>query len=458
MGRTSGLALSLALSFSLAPLGACNDDGGSSDTLANTETGDGDGDPSTGDGDGDPSTGDGDGEPGTGDGDGDGDDESACAWQWEAIQMKANGQTHAAYDVAIAADGNFAAVGKLQNSNDDAWVALFDPAGQMLWEQVIDGGNGPDAALGVTLDQAGDVVFVGRQAGTSNQDLWIEKRSAASGALMWSVIESSQFDGDNEPGDIALAPDGALVVTGAVRAGDKDADIWVRKLASADGSTIWTSTASGSPDANGFSIDRGGPVAVAPDGSVYVGGSEGVDFETKEAVLLRFGPEGGAPQWKIAPKANGSPHLHDAVALTVGPEGEAYLVTYQSSNLWSFWLNRVSTAGELEWEMTHEDFVFPPTNNWQVAGLAIADDGSLTIGGRLINEEVGEAISWSEVWIANISLSGVGQCIATHTWQNTHIIPARTFGYGLAEGPNGAVVVGEIRDGPENYLWVGGFK
>ncbi len=70
--------------------------------------------------------------------------------------------------------------------------------------------------------------------------------------------------------------------------------------------------------------------------------------------------------------------------------------------------------------------VYDPTDEWSVAGLEVSDEGSLTIGGRLTNEEVGEGISWSEVWIANIGLDGVGECIASHTWQNTHIIPAGT--------------------------------
>lgn len=442
----------LALTFPLVvvALVGCGDDQ-TATTTRSDESGE-----STTETEGEPSTGDGDGDGDSGDGDGD--DESPCAWQWEAIEMKAKGQTHVAYDVAVADNGNLAVVGKIRNANDDAWVALLDPGGELLWQHTVDSGNGPDAAVGVAFDQGGDIVLVGRQSGASHQDLWIEKRSVEAGAVVWSVFEVSQFDGDNEPGDIAVAPDGALVVSGSIRAGDQDSDLWVRKLASSDGAPLWTSTYSGSADANGFSIDRGGPVAVASDGSVYVGGSEGVNFETREGVLLRFGPDGGSPQWQIAPKANGSPHRHEVVALTAGPEGEAYAVTYQSGNVWSFWLERISPSGEIEWALTHADFVYAPTDSWLVAGLAIADDGTLTIGGRLTNEEVGQAISWSEVWIANVTLDGVGECIAAHTWQNTHIIPARTFGYGLAEGPNGAVVVGEVVDGPENYLWVGGFK
>ena len=437
---------------------ACGGDDGDDSPLtgAGTESGDGDGDPTTtGDGDGEPTaTGDGDGDP-TGDGDGDGD--SACAWAWEAVQMKVNGQTHAAYDVAVADDGNFVAVGKVENADDDAWIGMFDPAGELLWEQVVDGGNGPDAALGVTFDQNGDVVLVGRQTGAQHQDLWIQKRSAT-GAEVWTVVLASEFDGDNEPGGIALAPDGDLVVTGAVRVGDKDLDVWTRKLASSDGAEVWTRTYSGTTDANGFSIDRGIAVDVGSDGSVFVGGSEGVAFDTRDAVVLKYDAS-GTEQWAINPKADNTAHLHLVTAVAAGPDGEAYAAVARTGNTATFWLNQLSSSGTVGWEMVSEDFVFSAAvDDFIVAGLELADDGSLTVGGRLSAEEIGQGISWSEAWIANVGLDGVGQCIASHTWANTHIIPARTFAYGLAEGPNGAVVVGEVLDGPENYLWVGGFK
>jgi hypothetical protein len=432
-------------------LGAgCTDDGGA-EASDPTETGDGDGDPSTGDGD--PSTGDGD--PSTGDGD---DENLECGRQWEVVEKQVNGQPHIGYNVAIASNGDFAAVGKVRNSDDDAWIAMYGPNGDKRWEQVIDSGHGGDYALDVALDTNGEVVVIGSLSSPTDNLVWIEKRSAATGAVIWTVIEAPEFAGNNVPGGIALAPDGALVISASIRAGDMDSDIMTRKLASADGSTIWSATATGITDAGGFSIDLAGPVAVAGDGSIYVGGSEGVDYQTKEGVLLKYGPDGGVAQWKAAPKADGSAHLHDVVAVTGGPDGEAYFVVNRGGNVSGFWLSRISPAGEIEWEMSHADFTHGVTDNWRVAGLAIADDGLLTVGGRMTNKEPEHAISWSEAWVANITLAGAGQCIAMHTWENDKIIPARTFAYGLAEGPNGAVLIGEIINGPENYLWIGAFR
>jgi hypothetical protein len=385
------------------------------------------------------------------------DPNAACASAWDLTAKKANGQTHAGYGVAIADNGEFAIVGKVENLDDDAWIAMFDPSGTALWEEVVDSGQGKDYAQSVIFDASGDIVLVGSRDNV-NKELWVEKRSAATGALVWDTIFPSEFDGDNLPGDIALAHDGNIVVSATMRAGDQDSDVRVLKLSADQGAQDWTSSFSGAPDGNGFSIDRAGPLSVAADGSIYVGAEEGVDAMTKEGVLLKFGPDGGSAVWQLAPREDGSDHLQEVVAVVAGPENEAYFVVFQGAEPSSFWLYRVSPEGEVEWELDREAFQFAPTDGWVVTGLDIADEGHLTIGGRLTNEEVGQAITWSEAWIANIRLDGVGECLAHHTWKNTHIIPASTLAYGFAEGPEGVVVVGEIVDGPENYLWVGGFE
>lgn len=392
----------------------------------------------------------------TGDSSDTGDGDSACASGWDQVEKKGFAQSHAGYGVAIASDGNFVVVGKLENADDDGWIGMFDPSGAAIWSQVVDGGAGKDYAQAVTFDAAGDVALVGSQR-SADKALWVEKRAAGDGALLWSVLDPPQFAGDNLPGDIALAPDGALLVSATLRAGDQDSDIAVRKLASADGSTLWTASWSGAPDPNGFSIDRAGPIGVAPDGAAVVGGTEGVDADTKEGVVLRFGSEGGAPQWRLAPRADAGNHLHEVTALTVGPDGEAYFALYQSGGLWAFWVYRASDAGSVEWELASDAFVFEPTDEWLVTDMAMAADGTLTVGGRLLDEEVGQSITWSEAWLATIGLDGAGECLTSHTWQNAHIIPASTFAYAFAEGPSGAIAVGEIIDGPENYFWFGGF-
>ncbi|MFV8755650.1 hypothetical protein ACNOYE_34295 [Nannocystaceae bacterium ST9] len=382
------------------------------------------------------------------------DPNAACASTWDVVEKKANGQVHAAYDVAIAADGNFVAVGKLENADDDAWIGMFGPAGEPIWDEVVDSGSGKDYAASVTFDASGDVVVVGSLANT-NKDLWIEKRSAAAGAIAWTVIEPSEFDGDNLPGAIGLAPDGGLIVAATIRAGDQDSDLALRKLSTADGAQVWTTSFSGAADPNGYSIDQARALAVAADGSIYVGIEQGVDAGTKEGALLKYGPDGGAEQWRLAPKDDGSEHLQEVVAVAAGPEGEAYFVVYEPE-VWS--LYRASSAGSVEWELTQDDFMFSPTSAWQISDLAISAAGTLTIGGRLIDEEVGQSISWSEAWLADIRLDGVGECISSHTWKNTHIIPASTYAYAFAEGPDGVIAVGEVVDGPENYLWFGGFE
>ncbi len=438
----------VAVAFALA-LG-CSDDTiqqpSETETSGDGDGDSGDGDGDSGDGDGDSGDGDGDGEPG----DGDGDDPSTCPWSWEVTQMKMNGQTHAALDVEVAPNGEFVAVGRLENASNDAWIGRFSPAGELLWEQLVNGGGSAQAAA-LTFDDAGDIVMIG----SSGDDLWIHERGP-DGSEGWTVDVVSNFDGESTPGDIALAPDGSLVVTAAIRAGVQDTDIWVRKLSATDGSEAWTTTYSGATDENGFSIDRGNAVAVAADGTIYVGGAEGVNFETREGVLLAYEPDGDEG-WKLAPRADGTPHLHEGGPVATGPEGEIYFVVSTPAMVSAFWLYRVTPSGDIEWEQAEDYFKYGPTNSWRVAGLD-ARGSQLTIGGTFLEEEIGQSISWANVWVANVDFAGQGLCIDSHTWQNVHIIPASTHAYGLSRGPNGTVAVGEILDGPENYLWVGGFE
>jgi hypothetical protein len=132
---------------------------------------------------------------------------------------------------------------------------------------------------------------------------------------------------------------------------------------------------------------RGPSIAVAADETIYVDGEEGVNFETREGVLLAWSP----------------PHV--AVAQTRGTQG-------------FFGLTRIAATGDIEWPS------------------------------HLLVQCLGR----------KRQLRRPRPMHRIAHWQNAHIIPASTFNYGLGEGPNGSATVGEIVDGPENYLWVEGFE
>lgn len=452
--HTSQLATCIALAAGLALAVGCSDSTASDGDgeTASTEGDDDDGSSSSSE----------DGESGTDDDETDSGTTSVsdpeCANTWETIEQKDNGQTHAAYGIAVADDGMIAAVGTIENTTRDAWVAVYDADGNKQWEEVIDSGEGSDAGYNVTFDGNGNIVFIGNLVdANSNATLWFESRSVANGAVNWTVDEPSQFDGDQSPSDIDLAPDGTIVLSAGYRLGDQDSDVWVSKRSASDGAEIWSSTFTGQADGNGWSIDTGGPLAVSSDGTIFVGGVQGVDFETREAVLLAFSAD-GAEQWDIRPKQDGNAHSHFVQAMTAGPDGEAYAVIYDDGATPGFWLMRLAGDGSIGWELTEEDFTFAPTTGWTVADLDIGTDGQLTVAGRMTNEEVGQGIDWTESWVANLELDGTGTCLSAHTWQNTHIIPANTRAYGMAEGPNGAILGGEVIDGPENRLWIGGYN
>src|SRR5690606_34788427 len=90
----------------------------------------------------------------------------------------------------------------------------------------------------------------------------VVKLAAMDGAQQWVHDFDGPFPGEDELAlGIAVGPDGQPVVSGQVRAGDGDDDVWLRKLEAVDGSEVWTQTYGGT-GSGGFSTDDGGPLAI----------------------------------------------------------------------------------------------------------------------------------------------------------------------------------------------------
>jgi hypothetical protein len=249
-----------------------------------------------------------------------------------------------------------------------------------------------------------------------------------------------------------------VVVSGRIRVGDTDDDIWVRKIDISDGSEIWSSTWSGVADENGFSVDNSGPVAVDGDDNVYVVGRESVAYNIKEAVIVRFPADGGAADWAVTPTKNGDEHTHEPTTIAAAPGGPIFASVRQDTPVDLWWVFALDPAtGDVLAELTDEGLDAPPKTNWRIAEL-MPHDTELTIAGRVQNAEPDEGISWTETWVADFDFDLNGNCISTHNWPNEHILPADNPIYGADFGPDGVVVAGEILDGPTNYFYMAGYE
>jgi hypothetical protein len=140
-------------------------------------------------------------------------------------------------DLALAPDGHIAAVGfqtKTEGQGKDAWVGYYLPSGcELAWNRTVSGDNrGDDEAVGVAVDDAGDLVTVGFLFGSDSEDLWVAKWDA-SGDVRWqAMLVNGPGNGDDQARAVSIGADGEINVAGFLsRAGEAGlSDIWVGRF------------------------------------------------------------------------------------------------------------------------------------------------------------------------------------------------------------------------------------
>jgi hypothetical protein len=107
--------------------------------------------------------------------------------------------------------------GVIFNQNYDYLVVKFGPEGGQRWALRYNGpGNNSDFARQVVVDGAGNVYVTGFSYGAEGYD-WATLKLAADGSLRWERRLSGPGRTDDRAVDMALLPDGNLVVTGVTQ-------------------------------------------------------------------------------------------------------------------------------------------------------------------------------------------------------------------------------------------------
>ena len=174
----------------------------------------------------------------------------------------------------------------------DIVIAKYDPSGTLLWTRTF-GGPGLDRGIDIALGPAGELVVVGTYMNTvqfgsgpvtsagGTQDIFILKLASADGSFDW-VRTGGSADGVDQPNSVSIAADGRIAVAGEFR-GSATFD--------AGSITSMTDPDTGDPsvdifllsyDADGTALwmkhgtaefaDRGAAVTHDADGNVYITG------------------------------------------------------------------------------------------------------------------------------------------------------------------------------------------
>lgn len=181
---------------------------------------------------------------------------------WQRIW---NGSTiHGRTAVAADAAGSVFVTGFTTANGGDAVILKFDAAGRLLWERTW-GGSQSDSGTAIATAADGSAYIAGSTTsfGPSSGGLFVVKFDGA-GNLVWQKIS------DNASGDaVAVGADGSVYAAGSTIRGADFAtfDILVVKLTAA-GAETWRHTYSA-----GEVVDARGRMAAAPDGSIVLAGA-----------------------------------------------------------------------------------------------------------------------------------------------------------------------------------------
>ncbi|MCA9653978.1 MAG: hypothetical protein KC501_28915 [Myxococcales bacterium] len=383
----------------------------------------------------------------------------SCAMVWSWTEPVDDGDP-GANDTTVDGTGNVYVVGDTPGPSDnDIWVAKWNPDGSQAWSQRIDSGNGIDVGLGIAVDEAGEVYIAGRVAGDGDA-MYYARLASADGSEVWAITIDSMFPGEDDIGvDAALTPDGDVVVAGRLRVGDGDDDLWLSRRAGADGSEVWATTWSGVGDGT-FSTDRVGDLDVGPDGNVWVTVREHVAFDTQDVVLLGYDANGNQTV-SFSPLADGLSHTDDPVGVAAY-EGGAYFGAVRSSAVAVYlaWLFEVDASGAELWSIDQDQWLGTIGDEYVLRSVDARPDGTVMLGGDFRREAMKSDHEWREAWVMQLDPAGDEVCRGGHMEDDGAPYPPVLYVYsGGAASSGGLALSGRVYEGAgiDSWLWSGYF-
>lgn len=393
-----------------------------------------------------------------------------CGLSGQVLALAPSGLSDLWVDsVAPAPDGGFVVVAQQREITSDqegmqmigpvrTRVVRYGPDLAPMWDRLLtpdDAAIDPEAGV---VDDLGDIYVTATRAGDDGDDIYVIKLFGEDGGTAWTSTQDGAAPmSDDVAHGLALAPDGGVVVVGRIGDVDKDDDVWVRKL-SAGGDEVWTTTWSGAGNGE-FSTDRGGRVAVAPDGSVYVGAREYVNYKTNEAVLLKFGADGGPATEVFSPLSDGSEHMHGPGWVAVDGEGDVlFSIVRQSGVVENFWLYKLGPDLDVLWQKQLVDFQ-DTGDEWSHAGFRFDADGRIVVAGHARTKDKMAALTWYDVWTARLDPDGAKLCQVHFSQATPDLVPPSLYALDTAMAADGTALVGgqQVQNG-EQQLWVGLFR
>lgn len=344
--------------------------------------------------------------------------DGAGSIDWENTYGDGNGNFP--YHVQQTNDGGYVVAGTSSNANGGYWILKLDGSGGQTWDVSL-GGSGIDIPHSIQQTTDGGYIVAGYSTSTNGMvtgnhggsDYWVAKLNT-SGNPVWAKCLGGS--GDEEAESIQQTTDGGYIVLGFTDSNDGDVtgnhggrDMWAVKLDSA-GSITWQKCYGGSDEddvwSNGMAIQQttdGGYIMASntfsTDGDVTdndgildgwvvktdslgniewdktLGGSSGEDFRTIQQTFDGAYIVGGYTQ---------------------SSDGD---VSSYSGGISDYWIVRLNSLGEMEWEKTLGGSDFDDLNSIQ----RTTDGGLIGLGHTLSNDgDITSGQGGTDYWVVKL--------------------------------------------------------
>ena len=284
--------------------------------------------------------------------------------------------------VATDGEGNAFVSGVTFASFGQDYVTIkYSSSGLPLWTNLYNGlGNGNDGAAGMVVDESGDVIVTGGSVGNEGLSSYFDfatVKYTGAGVPVWTNRYNGPANNGDEGTDIALAPEGNVIVTGISYTIEGHAD-YLTLAYSSEGVPLWTNRY----DGPGTADDYARAVEVAPNGTVFVTGDSWGGVEQEWATVAYAAD--GVPLWTNRHHAEWSgPNF--ATALAVDGEGNVFVTGSDggfNSPGGGYATIKYSNAGEPLWTNRYNGPLTIFGYNDNARAVAVDPSGNVIVTGQ----------------------------------------------------------------------------
>jgi len=274
-------------------------------------------------------------------------------------------------------------------------LTILPPAGAIsctpvfLWSRTYNGAaNGNDAAYGVALDAAGNLVVGGYETVTGQGLNWLVKKYDSSGSLLWSQSFNDPLNGDDVAYGSAFDSAGNELVVGSSRLnGNASNNFFLMQKYNPAGGLLWSRTYT---NALGGSDCAAYAVAVDLSGNMVAGGWEQYAGSSYRWQIRKYDLN-GALLWSRT-FANPIQRYDRCYGMATDPVSGAVIAVgdeeYAVSTYRSV-VRKYDSAGSLLWSTV---WTGPTSTVDGVHGVAVDLSGSIYVAGHTIDS--GQGYDW----------------------------------------------------------------